>query len=110
MMLSISFSRELLMSTLVLLVPLYMYFRRSSEKRKKRSLCLKKCVEKRQMYRTFQRDSTFSPNTVTTKYLDLRESKHATQISNPGDCECVHGHPGGPTPVIPSESTGTPED
>lgn len=31
-----------------------------SEKRKKRSLCLKKCVEKRQMYRTFQRDSAFS--------------------------------------------------
>nr|QZJ37447.1 hypothetical chloroplast RF21 [Aquilegia yabeana]QZJ37463.1 hypothetical chloroplast RF21 [Aquilegia yabeana]QZJ42793.1 hypothetical chloroplast RF21 [Aquilegia kansuensis]QZJ42809.1 hypothetical chloroplast RF21 [Aquilegia kansuensis] len=30
-----------------------------SEKRKKRSLCLKKCVEKRQMYRTFQRDSAF---------------------------------------------------
>ncbi|PHT26569.1 Protein Ycf2 [Capsicum baccatum] len=32
----------------------------SSEKRKKRSLCLKKCVEKGQMYRTFQRDSAFS--------------------------------------------------
>nr|YP_009727535.1 hypothetical chloroplast RF2 [Hepatica nobilis var. japonica]YP_009727551.1 hypothetical chloroplast RF2 [Hepatica nobilis var. japonica]QBB89226.1 hypothetical chloroplast RF2 [Hepatica nobilis var. japonica]QBB89242.1 hypothetical chloroplast RF2 [Hepatica nobilis var. japonica] len=31
-----------------------------SEKRKKRSLCLKKCVEKRQMYRTFQRYSAFS--------------------------------------------------
>uniref|UniRef100_UPI0030DE5A10 hypothetical chloroplast RF21 n=1 Tax=Herniaria glabra TaxID=115624 RepID=UPI0030DE5A10 len=31
-----------------------------SEKRKKRSLCLKKCVEKGQMYRTFQRDSSFS--------------------------------------------------
>jgi len=31
-----------------------------SGKRKKRSLCLKKCVEKRQMYRTFQRDSAFS--------------------------------------------------
>nr|YP_009411769.1 Ycf2 [Schima crenata]YP_009411788.1 Ycf2 [Schima crenata]YP_009411943.1 Ycf2 [Schima multibracteata]YP_009411962.1 Ycf2 [Schima multibracteata]YP_009412117.1 Ycf2 [Schima remotiserrata]YP_009412136.1 Ycf2 [Schima remotiserrata]YP_009412378.1 Ycf2 [Schima superba]YP_009412397.1 Ycf2 [Schima superba]USW65936.1 hypothetical protein RF2 [Schima sinensis]USW67500.1 Ycf2 [Schima brevipedicellata]USW67675.1 Ycf2 [Schima argentea]ASK06720.1 Ycf2 [Schima crenata]ASK06721.1 Ycf2 [Schima crenat len=31
-----------------------------SEKRKKRSLCLKKCVEKGQMYRTFQRDSAFS--------------------------------------------------
>nr|QVL23009.1 Ycf2 protein [Hypericum monogynum] len=30
-----------------------------SEKKKKRSLCLKKCVEKGQMYRTFQRDSTF---------------------------------------------------
>nr|YP_009581324.1 hypothetical chloroplast RF21 [Enemion raddeanum]YP_009581340.1 hypothetical chloroplast RF21 [Enemion raddeanum]QBK49389.1 hypothetical chloroplast RF21 [Enemion raddeanum]QBK49405.1 hypothetical chloroplast RF21 [Enemion raddeanum] len=30
-----------------------------SEKRKKRSLCLKKCVEKRPMYRTF-RDSAFS--------------------------------------------------
>ena len=30
-----------------------------SEKRKKRSLCLKKCVEKGQMYRTFQRDSAF---------------------------------------------------
>nr|YP_010723413.1 Ycf2 protein [Dierama igneum]YP_010723431.1 Ycf2 protein [Dierama igneum]WDW26783.1 Ycf2 protein [Dierama igneum]WDW26801.1 Ycf2 protein [Dierama igneum] len=29
-------------------------------KRKKRSLCLKKCVEKGQMYRTFQRDSAFS--------------------------------------------------
>ncbi|KAL8233453.1 hypothetical protein R6Q59_019553 [Mikania micrantha] len=28
-----------------------------SEKRKKRSLCIKKCVEKGQMYRTFQRDS-----------------------------------------------------
>ncbi|CAN6462594.1 unnamed protein product [Victoria cruziana] len=27
---------------------------------KKRNLCLKKCVEKRQMYRAFQRDSTFS--------------------------------------------------
>nr|UEV85713.1 hypothetical protein RF2 [Eschscholzia californica]UEV85732.1 hypothetical chloroplast RF2 [Eschscholzia californica] len=31
-----------------------------SEKRKKRSLCLKKCVEKGQMYRTLQRDSAFS--------------------------------------------------
>nr|UVF34231.1 Ycf2 protein [Abelmoschus esculentus]UVF34248.1 Ycf2 protein [Abelmoschus esculentus] len=31
-----------------------------SEKRKKRSLCLKKCVEKGWMYRTFQRDSAFS--------------------------------------------------
>nr|YP_009627453.1 Ycf2 [Tinospora cordifolia]QCC70900.1 Ycf2 [Tinospora cordifolia] len=31
-----------------------------SEKRKKRSLCLKRFVEKRQMYRTFQRDSAFS--------------------------------------------------
>nr|YP_010397446.1 Ycf2 [Illicium simonsii]UQJ77579.1 Ycf2 [Illicium simonsii] len=31
-----------------------------SRKRKKRSLCLKKCVEKRQMYRTFQRNSAFS--------------------------------------------------
>nr|WGM76406.1 hypothetical protein RF2 [Geonoma longivaginata]WGM76423.1 hypothetical protein RF2 [Geonoma longivaginata] len=31
-----------------------------SGKRKKRSLCLKKCVEKRQMYRIFQRDSAFS--------------------------------------------------
>nr|YP_009571813.1 hypothetical protein RF2 [Rivina humilis]YP_009571830.1 hypothetical protein RF2 [Rivina humilis]QBC69764.1 hypothetical protein RF2 [Rivina humilis]QBC69765.1 hypothetical protein RF2 [Rivina humilis] len=31
-----------------------------SEKRKKQSLCLKKCVEKGQMYRTFQRDSVFS--------------------------------------------------
>nr|YP_010601414.1 hypothetical protein RF2 [Ceratocephala testiculata]YP_010601431.1 hypothetical protein RF2 [Ceratocephala testiculata]QFV18864.1 Ycf2 [Ceratocephala falcata]QFV18881.1 Ycf2 [Ceratocephala falcata]WAL35703.1 hypothetical protein RF2 [Ceratocephala testiculata]WAL35704.1 hypothetical protein RF2 [Ceratocephala testiculata] len=30
-----------------------------SKKRKKRSLCLKQCVEKRQMYRTFQRDSAF---------------------------------------------------
>nr|YP_010690634.1 Ycf2 protein [Cartonema parviflorum]YP_010690651.1 Ycf2 protein [Cartonema parviflorum]WBU14345.1 Ycf2 protein [Cartonema parviflorum]WBU14362.1 Ycf2 protein [Cartonema parviflorum] len=30
-----------------------------SGKRKKRSLCLKKRVEKRQMYRTFQRDSVF---------------------------------------------------
>nr|YP_010513681.1 hypothetical protein Ycf2 [Cratylia mollis]YP_010513698.1 hypothetical protein Ycf2 [Cratylia mollis]UXL85252.1 hypothetical protein Ycf2 [Cratylia mollis]UXL85269.1 hypothetical protein Ycf2 [Cratylia mollis] len=31
-----------------------------SEKRKKRSPCPKKCLEKRQMYRTFQRDSAFS--------------------------------------------------
>jgi hypothetical protein len=31
-----------------------------SEKRKKQSLCLKKCVEKGQMYRTFQRESAFS--------------------------------------------------
>ncbi|KAJ9545708.1 hypothetical protein OSB04_025415 [Centaurea solstitialis] len=31
-----------------------------SAKRKKRSLCLKKCVEKGQMYRTFQRDSAYS--------------------------------------------------
>nr|QXO02874.1 Ycf2 [Cheirostylis montana]QXO02886.1 Ycf2 [Cheirostylis montana] len=31
-----------------------------SGKKKKRSLCLKKCVEKGQMYRTFQRDSAFS--------------------------------------------------
>nr|YP_009864791.1 Ycf2 [Uvularia grandiflora]YP_009864808.1 Ycf2 [Uvularia grandiflora]QKE32786.1 Ycf2 [Uvularia grandiflora]QKE32803.1 Ycf2 [Uvularia grandiflora] len=31
-----------------------------SGKRKKRSLCLKKCVEKGQMYRTFQRDNAFS--------------------------------------------------
>nr|YP_009145304.1 ycf2 [Trillium decumbens]YP_009145321.1 ycf2 [Trillium decumbens]AKK32184.1 ycf2 [Trillium decumbens]AKK32201.1 ycf2 [Trillium decumbens] len=37
-------------------------FHLPSGKRKKRSLCLslKKCVEKRQMYRTFQRDSAFS--------------------------------------------------
>nr|QPC56541.1 Ycf2 [Schisandra sphenanthera] len=32
----------------------------SSRKRKKRSLCLKKCVENRKVYRTFQRDSDFS--------------------------------------------------
>nr|YP_009570739.1 hypothetical protein RF2 [Frankenia pulverulenta]YP_009570756.1 hypothetical protein RF2 [Frankenia pulverulenta]QBC67674.1 hypothetical protein RF2 [Frankenia pulverulenta]QBC67675.1 hypothetical protein RF2 [Frankenia pulverulenta] len=32
----------------------------SEEKGEKRSLCLKKCVEKGQMYRTFQRDSAFS--------------------------------------------------
>ena len=32
-----------------------------SGKRKKRSLCLKKCVDQGQMYRTFQRDSAF-PN------------------------------------------------
>nr|YP_009536785.1 hypothetical chloroplast RF2 [Dioscorea sansibarensis]YP_009536802.1 hypothetical chloroplast RF2 [Dioscorea sansibarensis]AYM33760.1 hypothetical chloroplast RF2 [Dioscorea sansibarensis]AYM33777.1 hypothetical chloroplast RF2 [Dioscorea sansibarensis] len=31
-----------------------------SGKRKKQSLCLKKCVEKRRMYRTLQRDSAFS--------------------------------------------------
>nr|YP_010723327.1 Ycf2 protein [Phalocallis coelestis]YP_010723345.1 Ycf2 protein [Phalocallis coelestis]WDW26697.1 Ycf2 protein [Phalocallis coelestis]WDW26715.1 Ycf2 protein [Phalocallis coelestis] len=31
-----------------------------SGKRKKRSLCLKKCVEKGQMYRTFRRNSAFS--------------------------------------------------
>nr|YP_010833686.1 Ycf2 [Geum japonicum]YP_010833704.1 Ycf2 [Geum japonicum]WFP43099.1 Ycf2 [Geum japonicum]WFP43119.1 Ycf2 [Geum japonicum] len=31
-----------------------------SEKRKKRGRCLKKCLEKGQMYRTFQRDSAFS--------------------------------------------------
>ena len=31
-----------------------------SGKRKKRTLCLKKCVEKWQMYRTFQRDNDFS--------------------------------------------------
>lgn len=31
-----------------------------SEKRKKQSLCRKKCVEKGQMYRTFQRESAFS--------------------------------------------------
>nr|YP_009756592.1 hypothetical chloroplast RF21 [Broussonetia luzonica]YP_009756613.1 hypothetical chloroplast RF21 [Broussonetia luzonica]QCA41218.1 hypothetical chloroplast RF21 [Broussonetia luzonica]QCA41239.1 hypothetical chloroplast RF21 [Broussonetia luzonica] len=31
-----------------------------SEKSKKRGLCLKKCLEKGQMYRTFQRDSAFS--------------------------------------------------
>nr|UDF85056.1 Ycf2 [Sophora prostrata] len=31
-----------------------------SEKRKKQSPCLKKCLEKGQMYRTFQRDSAFS--------------------------------------------------
>ncbi|KAM6593584.1 hypothetical protein CsatA_001287 [Cannabis sativa] len=31
-----------------------------SEKRKKRGLCLKKCLEKGQMYRTFQQDSAFS--------------------------------------------------
>nr|YP_009485007.1 Ycf2 [Dioscorea polystachya]YP_009485026.1 Ycf2 [Dioscorea polystachya]YP_010146721.1 Ycf2 [Dioscorea japonica]YP_010146740.1 Ycf2 [Dioscorea japonica]YP_010428603.1 hypothetical chloroplast RF2 [Dioscorea cirrhosa]YP_010428621.1 hypothetical chloroplast RF2 [Dioscorea cirrhosa]ATN95589.1 Ycf2 [Dioscorea polystachya]ATN95595.1 Ycf2 [Dioscorea polystachya]AYI68982.1 hypothetical chloroplast RF2 [Dioscorea polystachya]AYI69001.1 hypothetical chloroplast RF2 [Dioscorea polystachya]AYI6906 len=31
-----------------------------SGKRKKQSFCLKKCVEKRRMYRTFQRDSAFS--------------------------------------------------
>nr|YP_010242988.1 Ycf2 [Impatiens walleriana]QTJ26121.1 Ycf2 [Impatiens walleriana] len=36
-----------------------------SEKRKKRSLCLKKCVEKGQMYRTFQRDNALY------KYLNL---------------------------------------
>nr|YP_010035965.1 Ycf2 [Impatiens alpicola]YP_010036031.1 Ycf2 [Impatiens alpicola]QQQ89346.1 Ycf2 [Impatiens alpicola]QQQ89348.1 Ycf2 [Impatiens alpicola] len=58
-----------------------------SEKRKKRSLCLKKCVEKGQMYRTFQRDNAFStlskwnlfqtymPGFLTStgyKYLNLR--------------------------------------
>ena len=32
----------------------------SSEKRKKQSLCIKKCVKKGQMYRTFQRDGIFS--------------------------------------------------
>nr|AYP33516.1 hypothetical chloroplast RF21 [Heliconia acuminata] len=32
----------------------------SGKRKKKRSLSLKKCVEKRQMYRTFQRDSAFS--------------------------------------------------
>nr|YP_009769718.1 hypothetical chloroplast RF21 [Mirbelia oxylobioides]YP_009769735.1 hypothetical chloroplast RF21 [Mirbelia oxylobioides]QIT00420.1 hypothetical chloroplast RF21 [Mirbelia oxylobioides]QIT00437.1 hypothetical chloroplast RF21 [Mirbelia oxylobioides] len=32
----------------------------TSEKRKKRSPCLKKCLEKGHMYRTFQRDSAFS--------------------------------------------------
>nr|YP_009769219.1 hypothetical chloroplast RF21 [Clitoria ternatea]YP_009769236.1 hypothetical chloroplast RF21 [Clitoria ternatea]QIS99920.1 hypothetical chloroplast RF21 [Clitoria ternatea]QIS99937.1 hypothetical chloroplast RF21 [Clitoria ternatea] len=32
----------------------------SSEKKKKRSPCLKKCFEKGQMYRTFQQDSSFS--------------------------------------------------
>ena len=31
-----------------------------SEKRKKQGLCLKKCLEKGQMYRTYQRDSAFS--------------------------------------------------
>nr|USG53036.1 hypothetical protein RF2 [Laportea bulbifera]USG53054.1 hypothetical protein RF2 [Laportea bulbifera] len=31
-----------------------------SEKRQKRGLCLKKCLEKGQMYRNFQRDSAFS--------------------------------------------------
>ncbi|KAM0941009.1 Protein Ycf2 [Dioscorea sansibarensis] len=31
-----------------------------SGKRKKQSLCLKKCVEKRRMYRTLQLDSAFS--------------------------------------------------
>nr|AWI71011.1 Ycf2 [Thevetia peruviana] len=36
------------------------YLHLPSEKRKKRSLCLKKCVEKGQMYRTFQPDSAFS--------------------------------------------------
>ncbi|KAL2943822.1 Protein Ycf2 [Bienertia sinuspersici] len=30
------------------------------EKRKRLRLCLKKCVEKGQMYRTFRRDSAFS--------------------------------------------------
>nr|YP_010267273.1 hypothetical protein Ycf2 [Impatiens macrovexilla var. yaoshanensis]YP_010267293.1 hypothetical protein Ycf2 [Impatiens macrovexilla var. yaoshanensis]UIF93834.1 hypothetical protein Ycf2 [Impatiens macrovexilla var. yaoshanensis]UIF93854.1 hypothetical protein Ycf2 [Impatiens macrovexilla var. yaoshanensis] len=58
-----------------------------SEKRKKRSLCLKKCVEKGQVYRTFQRDNAFStlskwnlfqtymPGFLTStgyKYLNLR--------------------------------------
>nr|YP_010632156.1 hypothetical protein Ycf2 [Monocostus uniflorus]YP_010632174.1 hypothetical protein Ycf2 [Monocostus uniflorus]WBP62198.1 hypothetical protein Ycf2 [Monocostus uniflorus]WBP62216.1 hypothetical protein Ycf2 [Monocostus uniflorus] len=32
----------------------------SGKRKKKRSLSLKKCVDKRQMYRTFQRDSAFS--------------------------------------------------
>nr|YP_009557433.1 hypothetical protein RF2 [Kewa sp. GY-2019]QBC72106.1 hypothetical protein RF2 [Kewa sp. GY-2019] len=36
------------------------YLPSEKRKRKKRSLCLKKCVEKGQMYRTFQRDSAFS--------------------------------------------------
>nr|YP_009450099.1 hypothetical chloroplast RF2 [Burmannia championii]YP_009450106.1 hypothetical chloroplast RF2 [Burmannia championii]ANK36296.1 hypothetical chloroplast RF2 [Burmannia championii]ANK36303.1 hypothetical chloroplast RF2 [Burmannia championii] len=37
-----------------------------SAKRKKLSLCLKKCVEKGQMYKTFQRDSSFS--NLSTKW------------------------------------------
>nr|YP_010460379.1 Ycf2 protein [Citrus indica]YP_010460397.1 Ycf2 protein [Citrus indica]UUC05669.1 Ycf2 protein [Citrus indica]UUC05687.1 Ycf2 protein [Citrus indica] len=36
------------------------YLPSEKRKRKKRSLCLKKCVEKGQMSRTFQRDSAFS--------------------------------------------------
>ncbi|KAL2894482.1 Protein Ycf2 [Bienertia sinuspersici] len=43
-----------------------------SEKRKKQSLCLKKCVEKGQMYRTFQRDSAFSTlsqNGIYSKHI-----------------------------------------
>nr|ATL61330.1 Ycf2 [Rubia horrida] len=40
-----------------------------SEKRKKRSLCLKKCVEKGQLYRTFQRDSALSKWNLFQTYL-----------------------------------------
>nr|YP_009764782.1 Ycf2 [Acrocarpus fraxinifolius]YP_009764799.1 Ycf2 [Acrocarpus fraxinifolius]QIS95059.1 Ycf2 [Acrocarpus fraxinifolius]QIS95076.1 Ycf2 [Acrocarpus fraxinifolius] len=40
-----------------------------SEKRKKRSLCLKKCLEKGQMYRTFQRDSAFSTRNLFQTYI-----------------------------------------
>ncbi|KAL2930541.1 Protein Ycf2 [Bienertia sinuspersici] len=38
----------------------YLNFNSNMKTRKKQSLCLKKCVEKEQMYRTFQRDSAFS--------------------------------------------------
>ncbi|KAM3238653.1 hypothetical protein P3L10_013686 [Capsicum annuum] len=43
----------------------------SSKKRKKCCLCLKKCIEKGKMYKTFQRDSTFS----TLSKLNLFYSK-----------------------------------
>nr|QXE39984.1 Ycf2 [Nanhaia speciosa] len=47
-------------STMGLIHTLYSEKYLSSEKMKKRSLCLKKCLEKGKMYRTFQRDSAFS--------------------------------------------------
>ncbi|XP_070003024.1 protein Ycf2-like [Nicotiana sylvestris] len=61
----------------------------SSEKRKKRSLCLKKCVEKGQMYRTFQRDSAFSTlskwnlfQTYMPWFLTSTGYKHMDSIPN----------------------------
>nr|WRW10986.1 Ycf2 protein [Aeginetia sinensis]WRW11012.1 Ycf2 protein [Aeginetia sinensis] len=39
------------------------------EKRKKRNLCLNKCVDKVQMYRTFQRDSAFSTWNILQTYM-----------------------------------------
>ncbi|KAL8214556.1 hypothetical protein R6Q57_004005, partial [Mikania cordata] len=53
-----------------------------SEKRKKRSLCLKKCVEKGQMYRTFQRDDLLPILSSSQKFVSIfHDIMHESDIS-----------------------------